>query len=192
MPSPASNLGGVFSVLTMFVGAPQASAQPGMVEEARKFMPPGLLSPMATLETEDAFGRTRSVVALYYDYAQRRPNRSSSAPRYLARRSQQVGDARPRLDWADTNDCPALHSVVESFAFLPIPSVQIDGAPSSRPATPPPVDGTRHTIWTSRGKQINGERADLEVSATYGPLATWVAMSNDALRPCWREAQPKL
>jgi hypothetical protein len=110
---------------------------------------------------------------------------SFSPDLFVARRSLATPAGPEQFAWTDTNICPDLGAVVLEIANLPSVEIQRPGSPATGHPAPPLPSGAAFRVW-GRAHQPEGSFADLEMSATSGPLAEWVIDADFKLKDCWR------
>ncbi|WP_291837181.1 hypothetical protein [Brevundimonas sp.] len=104
---------------------------------------------------------------------------------FVARRSLATPAGLEQFTWTDTDICPALSAVVLEIANLPSVEIRRPGSSATGHPAPPLSSGAAFRAW-GRAHQPEGSFADLEMSATSGPLAEWVIGADFKLKDCWR------
>lgn len=108
------------------------------------------------------------------------PRRRSFVARRVFRR---IGQPE-RIQWADSDACPALRDRFAALQRLPTPAfrvVGLEGEPESIVVT---GDGVGWTIWSDE------HYAKLTVRSNGSDIATWGMATEAALEPCWTETEP--
>lgn len=113
---------------------------------------------------------------------------------HVAAKVERRRNAPDTLQWADSDDCPALLDRLRAFEATTTPALAVaflDDAPSNAPR-PMTMDGVSWTLWTRFvAEQPDGHTADVSVSSNGGEIARWGEETRQALAPCWRDAEPR-
>ncbi|MBU1323965.1 MAG: hypothetical protein KJ676_01850 [Alphaproteobacteria bacterium] len=110
----------------------------------------------------------------------------------VARRSRRTADGPVVEGWTDSSACPALTQVVIDMTNLPGLQLSIPGVTaqsSLRPTPGPATIGGPGEVW-GLARQADNAFATVHMTATVGFLKDWVGLAEEALAPCWTDAEP--
>lgn len=110
--------------------------------------------------------------------------------RFVAKQIERRAFEPDTVSWADSDECPALMALVESFEELPATPTRVPGLrfPPEFPIMA--LDGTSWNIWSRSAIQEGGYSAQTQISSNAGPTASWGAAAVESLKPCWRSDEP--
>ena len=142
-------------------------------------------------EWRESFSRFSGSV-LVFGYWPETP-RVAGTPRrrsFVARRAfRRLGQAE-RVQWVDSETCPALRDRFKALEALPPPSFRVAGLEGEPEWIKVTGDGVGWTIWSDQAEQSDGHIAYLTVRSGGGDIATWGMATEAALEPCWTETEP--
>jgi len=118
------------------------------------------------------------------------PDGRQNTARYVAKQIERRVFQPDTVVWADSDECPALMALVESFENLPATPTRVPGLrfPPEFPVIV--LDGTAWTIWSRSAVQEGRFPAQTQISSNSGPIASWGATALESLKPCWRAEEP--
>lgn len=118
---------------------------------------------------------------------------SAGAPRrrsFVARRAFRRLGQPERIQWTDSEFCPALRARFEALEAIPSPSFRVAGLEGEPERIVVAGDGVGWTIWSNTAHQSDDHVARLTVQSGGGDIATWGTTTEAALESCWTDIEP--
>ena len=113
--------------------------------------------------------------------------------RFVARRKLDAIDGPEQFAWADTENCPAIYTVLEALQAVTPPEIRVPDLtrragpkPTFNEPTPAPPDGGLFEIW-GKAVQADGAMSSTMMSSSHGLIARWVQYAEAELRECWSD-----
>lgn len=166
---------------------PSSAVQSERDEQYRwNFMPPWL-----GWKWSSPFGNFSGSVSIYFTYTtEGAPAGRPTRLKLVARRVFRERDKSDRVQWTESDRCPALLEAARQFQELPPPRTVISGLtwPPDFPLVV--LDGMSWTLWSNTAQQEGRHPASYSFSSNTGPIADWGERTQTALDNCWDESTP--
>lgn len=142
-------------------------------------------------EWRESFARFSGSV-LVFGYWPETPG-AAGAPRrrsFVARRAFRRLGQPERIQWTDSEACPALRVRFRALEQLPTPAFRVGGLEGESESIVVTGHGAAWTIWTDEAAQSDGHYATLTVQSNDSDIAAWGTATEIALASCWTEIEP--
>ena len=142
-------------------------------------------------EWRESFARFSGSV-LIFGYWPETP-RAARPPRrqsFIARRAFRRLGQPERIQWAQSEACPALRDRFKALEQLPTPTFRVAGLDDEPERIVVAGDGVGWTLWSKTAQQSDDHAAYLTVRSGGGDIATWGVATEAALESCWTENEP--
>ena len=118
------------------------------------------------------------------------PSGRPTRVRFVAKQIERRANEPDVIGWADSDSCPALMMLVESWEELDAPRTRVTGLRFPYEFPNAVLDGTTWTIWSRSAVQEGNMPATVLQISNAGPIREWSLAARERLSTCWRAEEP--